>query len=163
MTAETARRWRKANPEKQREHNRRWYEANREKIRAQRRRYYEANRDKQRQQQRDAQLWRMHGMYPHDWAAMWASQGGCCYLCSYPLPDDPAKVAIDHDHRCCPMNRSCRRCRRGMAHKLCNVIIGAAGDDPALLRWIADRLEETLEQMGDLVPPPALFGLRDLS
>ena len=87
-------------------------------------------------------VWRMlhkHGLRPEDWAAMWDAQAGLCYLCSEPLIAEVA--VIDHDHSCCPEERSCRICRRGLAHPNCNSAIGLSGDDPAKLRAMADALE----------------------
>lgn len=80
-----------------------------------------------------------HGMSPDGWAVLWDAQDGRCYLCGAVLVD--GKVHVDHDHSCCPRNRSCRICRRGLACDCCNSAIGMAGDDPARLRRMADALE----------------------
>jgi hypothetical protein len=82
-----------------------------------------------------------HGMSPADLTRMRAAQQGLCYLCGDPLPDGRARVAVDHDHRCCPRKKSCEYCRRGLACNRCNLLIGWAKDDPQLLRLIADNLE----------------------
>jgi len=75
-------------------------------------------------------------------AAMWAKQGGKCYLCGiYLVPDAGSYLVLDHDHRCCPEQKSCPYCRRGLACDKCNALIGMADDDPDLLRQIADALE----------------------
>ena len=85
---------------------------------------------------------REHGHWiKEDRAAMWTAQDGKCYLCGKPM-DDPRLIRIDHDHACCPQGKSCRTCRRGLAHHRCNIAIGYAGDDPALLRHMADALEQ---------------------
>lgn len=81
-----------------------------------------------------------HGMRAEDFARMVADQDGRCYLCGDELPDDPQKVHIDHDHTCCPDGKSCPACRRGLACRDCNHIIGLAHDDPDRLRRIADAL-----------------------
>jgi hypothetical protein len=65
-----------------------------------------------------------HGMHPEDWFAMWKRQAGRCYLCDQALPEDRGKVHIDHDHSCCGKDRSCGRCRRGLAHRICNTLLG---------------------------------------
>jgi hypothetical protein len=88
------------------------------------------------------QRWRT-GASPEQWAAMFAGQGGRCYLCGDELPDLPpglrggrAKrpggviVVLDHDHRHCPKGWSCPVCWRGIAHGNCNTAIGLLGDDP---------------------------------
>jgi hypothetical protein len=98
------------------------------------------------------QRWRT-GATPERWAAMFAEQGGRCYLCGEELPDLPpglrgprakragaAIVVLDHDHRHCPKGWACSVCWRGLAHGNCNTLIGLGGDDPARLRTIARNL-----------------------
>jgi hypothetical protein len=129
------RRARAADPEKYRAYKRARYAQDPEKILAQNRRWAVRNGESMR-------TWRMrarHGMSPGDWATMYAAQDGRCYLCGDELTEDTA--VIEHDHRCCPRNYSCRICRRGLACGGCNVAIGRAQDDPARLRRIADALE----------------------
>ena len=66
--------------------------------------------------------------------AMLANQGGACAIC---LEDRPLNV--DHDHSCCPGERSCGKCVRGLLCRRCNyTILGAAKDDPELLRRASD-------------------------
>lgn len=151
---ERGRRDREANPEKHRERHRRWREANPEKMREHSRRYREANG-------RDGWLRRNHGMYPGDWAVLWVAQDGRCYLCGEPLPDDSAKVHIDHDHRCCPPNRSCRACRFGLAHSQCNQLVGMAADDPIKLLRIAGNRVAAMRRLGPFPELPALFEMED--
>jgi hypothetical protein len=72
-------------------------------------------------------------------AVLWEAQGGKCYLCEEELDLD--KAVLDHDHSCCPTNKSCPACRRGIVHRRCNSITGYLGDDPGRLRRMADMLE----------------------
>ena len=153
---EWARQARAVNPEKIREQRRLWIVRNRDKINRRKREYDAQNRDKvnekarlRRKQNRakiraQQQVQRGGRWIKEDRAAMWAAQGGNCYLCGEPL-DNPQLIRIDHDHKCCAPNTSCRICRRGLAHHGCNVIIGWANDDPAMLRHIADALEAAQE------------------
>jgi Recombination endonuclease VII len=92
-----------------------------------------------------------HGMTPEQWFAMWLEQDGRCYLCQQSLPEDRARVAIDHDHRCCELGRSCGRCRRGLAHSACNSAIGLFLEDPALMRIVADNLERALHRTASVL------------
>jgi predicted transcriptional regulator len=64
---------------------------------------------------------------------------GLCYLCQRPLGPGRMSV-IEHDHRCCPADKSCRLCRRGLACTPCNHLIGLAEDDPDRLELIAGNL-----------------------
>lgn len=87
---------------------------------------------------------RKHGRdWQESYAQFWESQGGHCYLCGDPLDTSkPQLVVFDHHHACCPPNRSCSTCRRGLACNRCNRAIGYALDDPERLRRMADALEQ---------------------
>lgn len=111
---------------------------NLEKYRQQDRESRIKNRDKILERGRIARLRKNHGLWPEDLVAIWEEQGGLCYLCGEEITD---RAAIDHDHSCCPEDHSCRICRRGLAHANCNTAIGFAGDDPEMLRTMADALE----------------------
>lgn len=142
---EYQRAWRARNPEKVKESSRKSRERNRDKLNANKRAWRAANpaeaRERDRAQRAKDPGRNQHGRWiKEDRAAMWAAQDGKCYLCGEPM-DDPRRIRIDHDHSCCAPNTSCRICRRGLAHHRCNIAIGYAGDDPALMRRMADALE----------------------
>ena len=80
-----------------------------------------------------------HGMTAAEKALIATEQGGCA-ICHRPEPGAKGWV-IDHDHACCPGERSCTECRRGVLCQWCNAALGYAGDDPAKLRAMADYLE----------------------
>lgn len=95
----------------------------------------------------------MHGPeWPEWYARTWQAQDGRCFLCGNELTGKTREMHTDHDHRCCPQNRSCRRCRRGLSCRRCNQLIGLVFEDPDLLRRIAD----TLERLPPLAPREAL-------
>jgi hypothetical protein len=146
---EQARAYREQNVEREREKGSAYYRLNREKILEDRRDYYQRNGSEVRNRVRAYtssnrariqadEAWRRHGIRPEDWAELREAQGGRCYLCGEDLS---GRVVVDHDHSCCPRQRSCAICRRGLVHNLCNVTIGFADDDPARLRFMADALE----------------------
>jgi Recombination endonuclease VII len=137
-----------ANLEENRRKHREYARKNSDKYNAARREQRAADPEKARARDRArnrkpnpaASARGMHGPWiEEDKAAMWASQDGQCYLCGEPMI--PGKEDVDHDHACCPKGKSCRICRRGLAHHRCNVVIGWAQDDPARLRRIAASLE----------------------
>lgn len=145
---EARRKWAEKNPGYQLQ----WREKNREKLRVQARRKYRANpdavservnrwRDKNPGYARDWHLLRHHGLAGAAFMAMWEAQERRCYLCHRDLDMDAAFV--EHWHGCPGHSpeTSCRFCWRGLAHHACNIIAGAACDDPDLLRIIADNLE----------------------
>jgi len=153
--------------EKQREYGRRYRAKNLEKRRAQdrerQRQRRKANPEKMKEIQHNAyqrakernggvnpwlssaRKWRHGSDHEEMWAAFWEAQDGKCYLCGEPLnTESHYGVQVDHDHTCCPKNRTCPYCRRGLACDRCNKLIGIARDDPDLLRRIADNLEPVL-------------------
>jgi hypothetical protein len=160
---ENQRRWREANRDKLRVQKAAQYQANRAERRSRDRLYYTENREKVRKiqaayKQTDAyrksrarteakQRWyhlgRNHGLDITEWWAIWEAQDGKCYACSRDLDEDPKKTHVEHYHGCRAHEpkKSCRYCRRGLACASCNLILGLSGDDPAVLRQIADRLE----------------------
>jgi hypothetical protein len=82
-----------------------------------------------------------HGPEIDEWfARVWLEQAGTCYLCTREI--DPTQARVDHDHNCCGDQKSCSKCRRGIACNDCNLLIGLARDDPETLRLIADNLEK---------------------
>ena len=86
---------------------------------------------------------RRHGLNASEaFAEFWSLQDGRCYLCGDDLQRESAQ--IDHDHVCCPRNKTCDYCRRGLACAACNVIIAQARDDPDRLRRIADNFQPVL-------------------
>lgn len=123
-----------------------WNEANPDKLR----KYWRAAWDRKTPEQK-RQVQRQRSQNGHggagEWARMWDAQKGCCYLCRLRfLPDD--KIHVDHDHNCCDSGNntiSCAACRRGLAHEVCNLLIGIAKDDADLMLVIAANFERVSE------------------
>lgn len=93
-------------------------------------------------------LARYHQMTPDDMLALIAEQDGRCYLCREVFNlEQKMAVQIDHDHRCCPAGYSCAHCRRGLACRRCNMLIGKVLDDSDLLRLIAENLEKAKDSL----------------
>ena len=86
-------------------------------------------------------LWKCHKLRPGEYEEIWTKQDGCCYLCEEEL--ERGKVHIDHNHSCCREGRSCILCRRGLACRGCNWIVGWADELPGRLRLIAANLEKS--------------------
>lgn len=59
---------------------------------------------------------------------MLEAQGGVCAICKQPesvQKDGSVRaLAVDHDHSCCPGDRSCGRCVRALLCNLCNHAVG---------------------------------------
>lgn len=91
----------------------------------------EKGREASRDYVRRNPYWVKYRMSKDDWERMFARQGGKCYLCNDELIRDSRKSThIDHDHMCCPGDRTCGKCVRGIACSWCNQGIGQFRDDP---------------------------------
>lgn len=55
--------------------------------------------------------------------AMMEAQNGLCGICGKP-PVENRRLAVDHDHRCCPGPKSCGKCVRGLLCTSCNPKLG---------------------------------------
>ena len=66
--------------------------------------------------------------------ALLEAQGGGCAVCGTDKPGGRGVLLnVDHDHACCPGNKSCGKCVRGLLCALCNIGLGSFQDN-------ADRL-----------------------
>jgi Recombination endonuclease VII len=134
--------------EKRRAYARQWRKDHPEQVKANKRRSHERIKA---QTGRNPQLssirkWRHGPGHEVMWTTFWDAQDGKCYLCGDPLSTENYRdIHVDHDHTCCPKGRTCEYCRRGLACTRCNKLIGAAEDDPELLRRIAGNLEPVLK------------------
>lgn len=124
--------------------------ASEEDERAYKRLYMKAHRANDPERHRKASrewsqrnpYWVKYRMSKDDWETLFADQSGSCYLCGDELVRDSQKsIHVDHDHSCCPNERSCGGCIRGLACSQCNQGIGRFKDDPERMRRVADTLE----------------------
>lgn len=75
-----------------------------------------------------------------------AQQNWACALCFEPefrihhANGEVMRLAVDHDHACCPGIRSCGRCVRGLLCYECNLLIGKVEVKPELAKRFADYL-----------------------
>lgn len=94
-------------------------------------------------------LWSTYRMAPEDYLALLARQGGVCAICASgdagpstsKFGTDKQRFSVDHDHRCCPGDRSCGDCVRGLLCGPCNRGVGIFRDSPHTLRAAASYLE----------------------
>lgn len=85
------------------------------------------------------------GMY----AALYAAQGGACAICQT-ARGLKRRLAVDHDHACCPGPTSCGQCVRGLLCQPCNKDL--------LGRYGVPALERAIQYLKD---PPARRVLTD--
>jgi hypothetical protein len=81
-----------------------------------------------------------YGLQPGEYAKLYEAQGGRCALCRR-ATGAARKLAVDHDHSCCPGPTSCGKCVRGLLCSVCNKkVLGHARDDVAYFRRCIDYL-----------------------
>jgi hypothetical protein len=99
----------------------------------------------QKARQREAafarRLWNTYRLKLKDYYKILELQGGACYICQR-AKGIRKKLAVDHDHACCPETPTCGKCTRGLLCTVCNKkVLGHLRDDPAALRRGAEYLE----------------------
>lgn len=140
--AETAREWRKNNPEKTKEHSKRTRIKNRTKILARQKIWTEKNKERHKldakiwyeenkERTRSTQLQRHYGITLEEYNELLKKQNNCCAICG----DSPRKksFSVDHDHITGKV--------RGLLCRGCNVGIGNLKDDPELLEKAIKYIE----------------------
>jgi len=79
-------------------------------------------------------------LQPAEFEAMLEVQGNACAICSGQFTDKRVPH-VDHDHNCCPGQKSCGVCVRGLLCSPCNTGIGLLKDDTQRLRQAILYLE----------------------
>jgi hypothetical protein len=84
----------------------------------------------------DTYVSRQYGVPKGLYLALWTAQGGVCAWCER-ATGATKRLAVDHDHRCCPTTplQCGGRCVRGLLCGDCNQFMGwRMRDDPAACR-----------------------------
>ena len=80
--------------------------------------------------------WAQHyGLTPQQYKAILVLQGGGCGFCS--RPPGRRRLAVDHDHSCCPGKTSCGKCVRGLLCWTCNKFSEHIDDSPIVVARMA--------------------------
>lgn len=82
-----------------------------------------------------------YGLTQVEYQALVAKQNGVCAICKRPQQNG-FQLAIDHDHSCCPERSACDSCRRGLLCTNCNIILGSAHDNVAILEEAISYLKQ---------------------
>jgi hypothetical protein len=80
-------------------------------------------------------LW-TYGLTEEQYEAILKAQHGIC-ICGVDFDTNQHKPCVDHDHKCCPGNRSCGKCVRGILGRSCNIALGLLKDDYIRLERLA--------------------------
>jgi hypothetical protein len=59
---------------------------------------------------------------------MLESQGYCCGICGVSFTQT-VKPYVDHNHACCPTQKTCGKCIRGLLCNQCNTVLGRSLDN----------------------------------
>ncbi|MFI2216555.1 endonuclease VII domain-containing protein [Rhodococcus sp. NPDC019627] len=77
----------------------------------------------------DRRVCRLFGLQPGEYAEILEAQGGRCFICQT-ATGKAKRLAVDHDHACCPELPACGKCVRGLVCGWCNQhIVGRLRDD----------------------------------
>jgi|SRR5579863_877234 len=123
----------------------------RERAKANARRYYHEHkeeiaivskiwRDNNLDQVFAKRLWVNHRKRMDWYNQTLMDQNYVCKICELPDPRG-GRLAVDHDHNCCPGQKSCGDCVRGLICTTCNTGMGNFHDDIDLLYRAIQYLE----------------------
>lgn len=144
MIKEHAKRSREKNKDKVRARQKQWREDNKDHVSAKGKKWYLANKD----HQANVMMQRRVNMTLQQYDEMLASQNGGCAICGSTESHKGTRVvrfSVDHDRSCCPGDRSCGQCVRGLLCNHCNIGIGHLRDDIDLLEAAIDYLKRHRE------------------
>lgn len=94
-------------------------------------RYREANRERLNERKREEHLRAKYGITSAQYTALHISQGGACAICGG--TNNGRRLNVDHDHSCCPGQKTCGKCVRGLLCVNCNRALGLFQDRPESL------------------------------
>ena len=92
---------------------------------------------KQTAAQRAYRLRKLYKISVEDWQALLDKQNGHCAIC---LNTD--RLAVDHDHACCPGKESCGACVRAILCGRCNTLLGLAEESEEYLRQVLTYVKD---------------------
>jgi hypothetical protein len=104
-----------------------------------------AQRERQAIRKKRQLLMEKYKLSPEQFIAILEAQGNTCALCGEAFSrEGKLYPVVDHNHACCPGERSCGMCIRGVIHSRCNTGLGYFSDSPIHLRKAADYLEKAM-------------------
>jgi len=99
----------------------------------------------ERKRRRDAAHGRrteaVYSLTPEEYAKLYEHQGRRCAICRR-ATGATKRLAVDHDHSCCPGPISCGGCVRGLVCGPCNSMLAHARDSVELFHRAAQYLRE---------------------
>lgn len=83
---------------------------------------------------------KVYGLSDGDYDLLYEAQGRRCAWPGCRATGEARKLAVDHDHRCCPGATSCGKCVRGLLCSPHNRQLGMNSDDPEVFIGVAAYL-----------------------
>ena len=80
-----------------------------------------------------------YNLTPEQYKEILDKQNGVCAIC-YKECKTTKGLGIDHDHKCCPADKSCGKCIRGLLCANCNGAIGMLQEDLIILNRAIEYL-----------------------
>lgn len=95
---------------------------------------------------KDCYIWgnilRRFQLGPDRYYEILEQQGGVCAICRR-TPSNERRLAVDHDHSCCPdKGPTCGQCTRGLLCLQCNAALGMIQDSEGTLLRMVDYLRK---------------------
>lgn len=109
--------------------------------------HHRAAQRRRRQAEAERRTRARFSLTPDEYDRLYEAQGRRCAICRRAQgvtdrPDRQRRLAVDHDHTCCPGPTSCGRCVRGLLCDPCNREMAHARDDPEHFRRAIAYLRE---------------------
>jgi Recombination endonuclease VII len=126
--------WSEAHPEHYENYQKDWAKQNKK-----------ANPEKWRARQFNQDMRKM-GKTPEWFNERFIAANECCEICKlpeveiHPKTKQIQRLAVDHDHSCCPGDRSCGKCVRGLLCAKCNQCLHQVDEVPHWLYYVSDYL-----------------------
>lgn len=130
--------YREKNRDRIREYHKDHYEENKESIREKQNQTYSPEKTRARK------LLSVYNITQDDYNAMLERQNHVCAICKG-VNANGYSLYVDHDHSCCPGEKSCGKCVRGLLCMTCNFGIGNFKDSPALIDSAREYLKHYKE------------------
>ena len=84
-----------------------------------------SKKDGKSERDRDTYLIRTYGITTERYEELLEQQDRACALCRKSASEFKRRLAVDHDHTCCPtVAKSCGECIRGLLCPACNTFLG---------------------------------------
>jgi len=126
-----------------------WQEKNAEKFREYQKGWIKEDKASDPEKWRERQFnqdMRKMGKTPEWYNETFAAQNSVCKICRrpeieiHPKTKQIQRLAVDHDHACCPGDRSCGECVRGLLCAKCNQCLHQVEEVPMWLYYVSDYL-----------------------